>query len=424
MAMARGAHPGGTAPLVQDLAPQAEERRIGTGVEGVDRVLGGGLVPGSVVLVAGAPGIGKSTLLLQLAGRLTDAGYPCLIASGEESRGQVAARARRLGLDGSSLSFVPGRGLSEVLEAAEAGAPAVLIVDSVHTLRDGSSEALAGGPGQVRGCVDALVGLAKRTGVTMLLVGHVTKAGELAGPRTIEHAVDVLLTFEGDQRSGLRVLAGGKNRFGPEGEVAWFEMRPDGLVERETGPGLLGGEREAGCATALITAGRRALAVDVQALAIHSDGPPRRQVAGLDARRFHIVAAVADRATGIRLIRSELIGATAGGFRVDDPAADLAIAAALVSASAGVPVPDRTGFMGEVSLTGAVRAVGALEQRLQAAASVGLERVVCARSEAGPDRLSSGNPGGVELVLVDHLRQALSWSGGGRALAASGLHGR
>jgi DNA repair protein RadA/Sms len=255
------------------------------------------------------------------------------------------------------------------------------------------------------------VGLAKRIGVTMLLVGHVTKAGDLAGPRTIEHAVDVVLSFEGDPRSGLRILAGGKNRFGPEGEVAWFEMHPHGLIERASGPGLMGGEREAGCATALVTAGRRGLAIDVQALVIPSEGPPRRQVAGLDPRRFHIVAAVADRAAGLRLIRSELIGATAGGLRIDDPAADLAVAAALVSASIGVPVPDRTGYMGEISLTGAIRPVGSLEQRLQAASAAGLERVVCAADEArngAPSALRSGS-GELRLVPVAHLRDALAW---------------
>jgi DNA repair protein RadA/Sms len=221
----------------------------------------------------------------------------------------------------------------------------------------------------------------------------------------------VVLAFDGDPRSGLRILAGGKNRFGPEGEVAWFEMHPGGLSERASGPGLIGGEREAGCATALVTAGRRGLAIDVQALVIPSEGPPRRQVAGLDPRRFHIVAAVADRAAGLRLTRAELIGATAGGMRVDDPAADLAVAAALVSASIGVPVPDRTGYMGEVSLTGAIRPVGSLEQRLQAASAAGLERVVCSADEPrnGARSAQRSGSGGVRLVPVGHLRDALAW---------------
>jgi DNA repair protein RadA/Sms len=405
----------GQSVAVQDLAPQAEERRIETGFAGVDRVLGGGLVPGSVVLVAGAPGIGKSTLLLQLASHLTGAGHPCLIASGEEARGQVAARARRLGLNGPGLRFVPGRELQDVLGAVESSRPAVLVLDSLHTIRDSRSETLPGGPAQVRACVDALVGFAKAQGTTMLLVGHVTKAGDLAGPRTIEHAVDVVLSFEGEPRSGLRVLAGGKNRFGTEGEVAWFEMGASGLVEREAGPGLGPGGDEAGCATALAMAGRRALAVEVQALVVPTEGPPRRQVAGLDGRRFHLVAAVADRATNLRLVRSELFGASAGGLRLDDPGVDLAVAAALVSACSGRPPPVRHGFVGEVSLTGGIRPVGNLEQRASAAAAAGLERLVCAASEV--ERRRSIN--GVTLTGVHHLRQALSWAAASGTATAS-----
>ncbi len=180
----------------------------------------------------------------------------------------------------------------------------------------------------------------------MLLIGHVTKGGDLAGPRTLEHAVDAVLTFEGDPRSGLRILCGGKNRFGPEGEVAWFEMRGSGLVETESGPRIGDGEPEPGCATALALAGRRALAVDVQALVVPSEGPPRRQVAGLDPRRFQIVAAVTDRSTDSRLARAEIFGASSGGLRLDDPGVDLAIAAALASASGGRPPPVKTGFVG------------------------------------------------------------------------------
>ncbi len=218
-------------------------------------MLGGGLVPGSVVLLAGAPGIGKSTLLLQLASSLTAAGHPCLLASGEEARGQVTARARRLGLKVDGLGYVPGRDLSQVVATILAERPVLAIVDSVQTIRNPESDALPGGVAQVRACADALVSLAKEHGTTVLLVGHVTKEGDLAGPRTLEHTVDAVLTFEGDHRSGLRVLAGGKNRFGPEGEVAWFEMTSAGLVETETGPLIGEGRAEAGCATALALAG-------------------------------------------------------------------------------------------------------------------------------------------------------------------------
>jgi DNA repair protein RadA/Sms len=291
---------GAGALRVAMLAPEQEEHRIPTGFPSVDRVLGGGLVPGSVVLLAGAPGIGKSTLLLQLASRLSVAGHPCLLASAEESRSQVAGRARRLGIDVSEVSFVPGRDLGEVVTSVQAERPSVLVVDSIQTIRDPESDSLPGGPAQVRACADALVGLAKEQGFTVLLIGHVTKDGELAGPRTLEHAVDAVLTFEGEPRSGLRVLAAGKNRFGQEGEVAWFDMVQSGLVERDGGPALGHGDPEPGCATALAMAGRRAFAVEVQALVVPTDGPPRRQVAGLDPRRFHIVAAVTDRVAALR----------------------------------------------------------------------------------------------------------------------------
>jgi DNA repair protein RadA/Sms len=388
------------------LAREEEEHRIRTGFRGVDRVLGGGLVPGSVVLLAGAPGIGKSTLLLQLASSLAAAGHPCLLASGEEARGQVAARARRLGLRAEGLGYVSGRDLSQVVASALAERPAVLIVDSVQTIREGESAALPGGVAQVRACTDALVSVAKEHGIAIVLIGHVTKDGDLAGPRTLEHAVDAVLTFEGDQRSGLRVLAGGKNRFGPEGEVAWYEMTSSGLVEVETGPRIGEGTTEAGSATALALAGRRAFAVDLQALVIQSEGPPRRHVSGLDPRRFQIVAAVTGRAVDRRLLRSELYGASSGGLRLDDPGADLGLAAALASASSGRPAPPGTAYIGEVSLTGSIRAVGGIEARLNAAAASGMEVVVL--PPGGPAGGSGGV--GVRTIRAAHLREALSWA--------------
>jgi DNA repair protein RadA/Sms len=390
--------------VVLDLVPDPEERRIPTGFPGVDRVLGGGLVRGSVVLLAGAPGIGKSTLLLQLASSLSGAGYPCLLASGEEARGQVASRARRLGLDGESLRYVPGRDLDDVLAHARIERPEVLVVDSIHTIRDTSSDSLPGGVGQVRGCTDRLVELAKGDGITVLVIGHVTKDGDLAGPRTLEHAVDAVLTFEGDPRTGLRILAGGKNRFGAEGEVAWFEMTSAGLVEAEPGPRLGDGQNEAGCATALALAGRRGMAVDVQALVVPTEGPPRRQVAGLDARRFHIVAAVTDQAARLGLTRAELFGASAGGLRLDDPGADLAVAAALASAASGEAIPPGTGFVGEVALTGAVRPVAGVEQRLSAAVAAGLETVYLPPAGAA----GRGPEGRIRVVPVRHVREVIA----------------
>jgi DNA repair protein RadA/Sms len=293
--------------------------------------------------------------------------------------------------------------LSEVLDCALTESPAVLVIDSIHTIRDAGSQALPGGVGQVRACADALIGAAKDEGFILVLIGHVTKHGDLAGPRTLEHAVDTVLTFEGEPRSGLRVLSAGKNRFGPEGEIGWFEMTPDGLVESEAGP-KLGGDSEAGCATALALAGRRAFAVDVQALVVPSLGPPRRQVSGLDPRRFQIVAAVTDRALGLRLGKSELFGASSGGLRLEDPGADLAVAAALASASSGRPVGSGTAFVGELSLTGSVRPVSGMDQRMSAARAAGLSTVFVPRE----GRFSGDPSSRFRLVRVGHIREALS----------------
>jgi DNA repair protein RadA/Sms len=378
-----------------------DERRVSTGFAGVDRVLGGGLVPGTVALLAGEPGIGKSTLLLQLVANLSSAGLSCLLASGEESRRQVASRARRLGLDGSAVAFAPGRELPEVVAAARSSRPFLLAVDSVQTLRDPAGGQVPGGPAQVRSCVDALVGLAKAEGIAVLLTGHVTKDGDVAGPRTLEHAVDVVLTFDGDARSGLRMLTGGKNRFGAEGEVVWLEMTAQGLREIDPTDLLVSGQGEPGAAVALPRAGRRALAVEVQALVAPTQGPVRRQVSGLDPRRFQLVAAVLDRA-GFGLGRSDLFGASSGGIRIEDPACDLAIAAALASAASSRPPPESSAFAGEVGLTGLVRPERAMSSRLASARAAGVRTVY---APAGTEPVT-----GVRIVGVRHVKEALTWA--------------
>lgn len=397
---------GGTTPvrvsLVGTEAP-ADEGRVPTGFPGVDRVLGGGFVPASVALLAGEPGIGKSTLLLHLLGHLSGSGRPTLLVSGEESHAQVAARARRLGIDQGGVEFAPGRDLEQVLALAREARPFLLAVDSIQTIRDIAGTQMPGGVSQVRTCTDALVGLAKAEGIAVLVTGHVTKDGDLAGPKALEHAVDVVLTFDGDPRSGLRVLSGGKNRFGAEGESAWFEMAVDGLREIDPTALLVSGERVAGAATALPQAGRRALAVEVQALVGSSDGPGRRQTTGLDPRRFQLVAAVLDRAAGITLGRSELFGASSGGVRIDDPACDLAMAAALASAATGTPPPAGAAFVGEVALTGLLRPAPAVAQRFAAARAAGCTVVYA--PEGAP-----GACDGLELRSVGHVREAVSWA--------------
>jgi DNA repair protein RadA/Sms len=358
-------------------------------------------VPSTVALLAGEPGIGKSTLLLQMAASLSGAGLPCLFASGEESRRQVSARAHRLGIDGSSLSFVSGRELPAVVEAARSARPFLLAVDSIQALRDPAGAQMPGGPSQVRGCADALVGLAKAEGISVLVTGHVTKDGDLAGPRALEHAVDVVLAFDGDPRSGLRMLSAGKNRFGAEGEVAWFEMTGAGLREIDPGDVLLPGGGEPGSATALPLAGRRGLAVEVQALVARGEGTARRQASGLDLRRFQLVGAVLDSA-GLGLGRSDVFGAVAGGARLDDPACDLAVAAAIASAAAGVPAPSASAFVGEIGLTGVVRPAPGMAARLSAARAAGLRTVFVPEGIEPVDALRS--------VPVRHVMHALTWA--------------
>jgi DNA repair protein RadA/Sms len=398
-----GAAPGLVAPVLNLGETSGTEPRISTGIQGLDRVLGGGLVPASVILLAGEPGIGKSTLLLHMLSRLSDSGRSCLLVSGEESHGQVAARSRRLGVAGDAVGFAPGRDLAAVLGTARDRAPFLLAVDSIQAVRDPSAPQMPGGVAQVRNCTDALVGMAKEEGVAVVMTGHVTKDGDLAGPRALEHAVDVVLMFEGDPRSGLRVLSGGKNRFGAEGETAWFEMGSDGLHEVDPAGVLLSGFGVPGAAVALPLAGRKALAVEVQALVGSPDGPARRQTTGLDGRRFQLMAAVLARAGGYRLGRAELFGASSGGLRVDDPAADLAVAAALASAVTGVPSPAATAFVGEVSLTGLVRPASAMPQRLAAAEAAGCRYVF-----AAPGQDPQRHP---RLVPVRDVSEALSWAG-------------
>jgi DNA repair protein RadA/Sms len=394
----------GTAVVAEPLAAgtQGDPERILTGVEGVDRVLGGGLVAGSVVLLAGEPGIGKSTLALQVAGALAAAGHPCLLASGEESRAQVAARAVRVGASADGVTFVPGRDLGGVVDAALASRPTVLVVDSVQTLRAAGSTHVPGGVARVRVCTDALVGMAKEAGIAVLLTGHVTKDGDLAGPRALEHAVDVVLTFEGEPRSGLRVLAAGKNRFGAEGETAWFEMGTGGLVPIDPTDLLVSGRALPGAAVALAQRGRRGLAIEVQALVGPAEGSGRRHATGLDLRRLQLVTAVLDRA-GVAVGRSDVFGASPGGVRVDDPACDLAVAAAVASAATGVAPPAGTAFVGEIALTGRVHPAPAMAQRLQAARAAGCTSVF---APAGAEAATS------DLLVhpVTQVGDALGWA--------------
>ena len=365
-------------------------RRLATGFPELDRVLGGGLVPGSLVLVGGDPGIGKSTLLLQSARALADS-CSVLYVSAEESAQQVKLRWRRLGPEQGAepaseqdgLQLLAETDLELVLQELEALRPAVAIIDSIQALHDAELSSAPGSVSQVRDCAAALQRLAKRQDTALLLVGHVTKEGMLAGPKVLEHLVDAVLTFEGDRFASHRLLRAVKNRFGPTHELGVFEMRDRGLAE-VTNPSelFLGGEGPcAGTATIVACEGTRPLLVDLQALvSTTSYASPRRTATGIGINRLHQILAVLEKHLGLPLSRFDCYLAVAGGLDVEEPAADLGVAAAVVASYRDLTLPAGTVLVGELGLGGQIRPVGQLELRLQEAARLGFTRAVVPRS--------------------------------------------
>ncbi|MCM3885123.1 DNA repair protein RadA, partial [Frankia sp. R82] len=384
-----GAAAGGavTAPAqpVVEVDVTAAQRRP-TGVDELDRVLGGGLVPGAVILLAGEPGIGKSTLLLEVAARSAEGGSRALIVTGEESAAQVRLRAGRTGALHKDLWIAAETDLGALLQHVEQVAPALLVVDSVQTISAAGVEGAAGGVTQVREVTAALIRTAKALGLATVLVGHVTKDGAVAGPRLLEHLVDVVLHFEGERHSMLRLVRAGKNRYGPADEIGCFEMDdagihgiadPSGLFLSRSGPGGSAGAGVPGTCVTVTMEGRRPLVAEVQALVADSSAQvPRRAVSGLDPARVAMILAVVERRVGIRLGRSDVYTATVGGVRLAEPAADLATALAVVSAMRDRPLPADLITIGEVGLAGEVRAVGGVPRRLAAAARLGFRRAL------------------------------------------------
>jgi DNA repair protein RadA/Sms len=359
-----------------------------TGVGELDRVLGGGLVPGVVVLLAGEPGAGKSTLLLEVAARAAGDGAanggPVLYATGEESAGQVRLRAERTGAVSDGLYLAAESDLGAILGHLDTLKPSLLVVDSVQTVSSAEVEGSPGGVTQVRAVTVALTAMAKERGLPVILVGHVTKDGSVAGPRVLEHLVDVVLNFEGDRHSTLRMVRGIKNRFGPADEVGCFELRDDGIhgVADPSGlflanPGGLGGpggvaRLVAGTAITVAVEGKRPLLAEVQALVAGSDmATPRRAVSGLDSARVAMVLAVLQRRAGIKLADAEVFTATVGGMRLTEPAADLAVALAVASAKLDRPLPPGLVVLGELGLTGEVRRIAGVSRRLAEAGRLG-----------------------------------------------------
>jgi DNA repair protein RadA/Sms len=382
-----------------------------THLEELDRVLGGGLVPGSVTLLGGEPGIGKSTLLLQTLTSLARSGARCLLVCGEESAAQVRLRAERLQAIVPNLWLVADPEVQGVVAHVQELEPDVLAVDSVQTLSDVDLPAAPGSVTQVTECTQRLVRLSKERAMATVLVGHVTKEGTLAGPRVLEHAVDTVLSFDGDRHHALRLLRTVKNRFGATGELGLFEMGEHGLATVADPAALLLADRQhgvAGCIVTPVLEGDRPLLVEVQGLVstIPSDVKvnPVRSAQGLDAKRLAVLLAVLDARVGINLYGAHVYASAVGGVRVNEPATDLAIALALVSTHRKRAVPDEVVVCGEVGLAGEVRQARQITRRLQEAVRLGFKRAVVPAST--PDAVS-----GLELVRVDSVAKAIAATG-------------
>jgi DNA repair protein RadA/Sms len=360
--------------------------RLPTGIGELDRTLGGGLVPGATIVLGGEPGVGKSTLLLQVAGALVAGGGRALVVSAEESPAQVALRARRVEGAFDAVEIVATNDLDEIIAHAEALRPQLVIVDSIQTIASGDVDGMAGGVSQVRECGARLVAFAKRSSIPVVLIGHVTKEGNLAGPRLLEHIVDVVLYMEGDVHSGLRFVRGLKNRFGSTPALGFFEMGDGGLMELPDPTGVLVASRNENAPGRVLfpgIEGRRPVVVEVQALVATAHTPqPRRSVKGIESARLHQVLAVLDRHVGVDVGARDVYVAIVGGVRVREPAADLAVALAVVSSFAEVAIPSIAAW-GEVGLTGEVRGVGGDALRRTEVERLGVGRMIAPEKGIG-----------------------------------------
>lgn len=374
-----------------------------------NRALGGGIVPGSVVLLGGDPGIGKSTLLLQASAEIAERVGPVLYVSGEESAEQIKLRADRLGFAPERLLVLSENSLDEIIPQIEAAAPSIVVVDSIQTMYLSGVQSAAGSVAQVRECALALLKIAKSTGRPIFLVGHVTKEGTIAGPRVLEHIVDTVLYLEGDRFQSFRVLRAVKNRFGSTNEVGVFEMRGEGLVEVANPSELLLEELPGnadGSAVAITLEGTRPLLLEVQALTSSTSfGLPRRTATGVELGRLLMLTAVLSKRVGLGLSNQDIYVNVVGGFKIGEPAADLAIATAIASSAKEQPVDPKLALVGEIGLSGELRRVKDLERRLAEAQSLGFSRCIVPRS-ALRDGLQRRF--GLQLVGADTVAEALA----------------
>lgn len=396
-------------PVVLNRISQAEDERRGSGMEELDRVLGGGIVPASLVLVGGDPGIGKSTLLLQMCRNLSNKGAFVLYISGEESLRQIKMRADRLGSFSEKMELLCETNLQNIREVILKRKPDVVVIDSIQTMYDEEVGSAPGSVGQVRESTNVLMQIAKGQGVTVFIVGHVTKEGNVAGPRVLEHMVDTVLYFEGDRHDMYRILRAVKNRFGSTNEIGVFQMGNEGLLEvKNPSEFLLDGKPEnaSGSVVSCSMNGTRTLLVEIQALVCQSNfGIPRRTTVGTDLNRVNLLMAVIERKTGISLGASDAYVNIAGGMKMTEPAIDLAICLAVMSSCREIIIPDKVMAFGEVGLSGEVRSVSMAEQRVLEARKLGFETVllpeVC--------RTSVKKISGVEFVFLKNIREAAGW---------------
>ncbi len=394
-------------PVRLDEISIEEEDRIPTGYRELDRVLGSGIVAGSLVLVGGDPGIGKSTLLLQVCRNLAEDGHRVLYISGEESLKQIKLRANRIGPISGDLLFLCETSLDNIEETIREISPEVVIVDSIQTMYREDVSSAPGSVSQVRESTNVLMQIAKGMGIAVFIVGHVTKEGVVAGPRVLEHMVDTVLYFEGERNVSYRILRGAKNRFGSTNEIGVFEMREKGLVEVENpSEYLLNGrpEEASGAVVACLIEGTRPILLEVQALVAQSNfGLPRRTTAGTDYNRVNLLMAVLEKRCHYEMNRYDAYINIAGGMRMNEPALDLAIVLALVSSMKDKPVDPKTIIFGEVGLSGEVRAVSMAEQRVKEAVKLGFE--TCILPKVNLDKMKKKD--GIRLCGVSNIREAI-----------------
>jgi len=385
----------------------SEEERSSTSISELDRVLGGGVVSGSVVLVAGEPGIGKSTIMLQIAEALSGGGSKVLYVSGEESLKQLRLRAGRLGTLSKNLNVVPETDLFQIESSIKSVSPGFVIIDSIQTVSRGDLPSAPGSVSQVRECASYLVSIAKSTGTTIFIVGHVTKEGSIAGPRVLEHMVDTVLYFEGERHKQFRILRGVKNRFGSTNEIGIFEMTESGLKEVKNPSEIFLSERPESVSGSVITAaleGTRPILVEVQALVSPTTLQiPRRTVTGLDYNRASITIAVLERRAGLKLGAKDIYINVAGGVKISEPASDLPLAVSIASCNRDVPVKSDTMIVGEIGLGGEIRAVNHIVPRVKEAAKLGFRRALI---PSGNSKEASRIKG-IDIVLVSGIAEAL-----------------